>query len=735
MLKSRKDRWNQFSRSPKHALLGRLPAVAFAAVTVCAGGLCLAQQSPPAQLDPAEGPQFQSTALQQAEVEVAAKTDMSQPLPPQVLSVSTEQDQLQVIQRRSQLLTMRGNIVRTAIADPSVIEMIQYSPNEISIIGLEIGSTTLTLWCDDNPQPLIYLVSTVPDPSLEERLRIDYGKLEQKLAVVFPDSKVYLIPLSGKILVKGQARDSKEAADILEIIRGEVINQMGSLLGPQPVPAIDVAGYQRQILNPLDMASTYIVNMLQVPGEFQVALRVRIAELSREQLRRSGIDFEYLINDGRHAVTWAAGGATPTLTGVFENGEVNLLVDLLASNGTAKILAEPVLTVLSGHSASFLSGGEFAVPTIVGIGGAQGQQTTFRGFGTSLLVTPVVLDKDLVRMTIVPEFSRINGDNTVGNIPGLDSRRVQTTVELREGQTIVIAGLISNQTSTEVTRIPFLSELPYVGAKLFSGKRATQDQSELLILVTPELVRPMDADEVPPVPGFEITHPSEYELCHLNMTEGVPDTGVYQSAPYGSGSSYGIDVGYNYSNPAPATPQYAPVPTNPYGVQYVMPPGGNYAPTQPQHVTPPPTQVVPQSHFAPQPQATPQPRFAPQPQAAPQSQFAPQPQVAPPSAYTPPQPAWSTLPPSAAAVLPVGQQPALRPVPTLQAPEPVPMAGQPVLPTLSTSPGAQQTSGQTSDVRKWISGAVPTGGLLPGNRPSQSSASDLKPRFSRFGTR
>ncbi|MFQ5732449.1 MAG: pilus assembly protein N-terminal domain-containing protein [Planctomycetaceae bacterium] len=507
------------------------------------------------------------------------------PLPPEILSMPTVRETLEVIQHRSQLLIARGNIVRTAVADDSVIDVVQFSPREVSIIGIGIGSTTLTLWFENNPHPLIYLVKTITDPSLDEQLRIDYGKLERKLAVLFPNSKVYLIPISGKIVVKGQARDSAAAARILQIVRNEVINQAGSLYGPQPaaggssrVNGLARAGYsgagagratrsagRGNGFSALDLASYYVVNMLDVPGEFQVMLRVRIAELNRSQLQRMGVDFNYLINGGRHALSYAVGGLPSTITGIFENGEISVLVDWLASNGTAKILSEPVLTVLSGHSASMLSGGEFAVPTIVGVDGVQGQQTTFRGFGTSLYVTPTIMDKDLIRMGIVSEFSALNGGNAVNGIPGLDSRRVQTTVELREGQTIAIAGLIAHRMNTEVTRIPFLSDLPYVGPKFFAAKRSTLEETELLILVTPELVRAMDADEVPPVPGHYVTSPSEHELYYYGLTEGAPDQESYQLAPYGRGAGVGEPVGYRLHNPSPASPGYPPAVTDPYG--------------------------------------------------------------------------------------------------------------------------------------------------------------------------
>jgi pilus assembly protein CpaC len=504
-----------------------------------------------------------------------------EPLPDQIERLPGVKAELEVIHRRSQLVVARSPIVRTAIADPSVIEIAPYSPNEIGVIGLAMGSTTLTLWFENNPEPLIYLIKVIRDPSLEEQARIDYGKLEKKLALIFPNSKVYLIPLSNKIVVKGQARDSEEATQILNIIRGEVINQYGSLGGVQPVSATGtgVTGGLTRGINPWDVASSNIVNMLMIPGEFQVMLRVRIAELNRSMLRNLGVDFNAIINNGAAAFSSSMGGVPPTLTGIFDNGQVEVLINALHHNGTAKILTEPTLTVLSGHPASVLSGGEFAVPTIVGVQGVGAQQTTFRGFGASLVVTPTVLDKDLIRMFITPEFSQINAANTSANgIPGLDTRRVSTTVQLREGQTIVLAGLLSHQARTDITGIPGLSAIPLIGPTLFSAKRSTQDETELLITVSPELVRPMEPDEVPPVPGFEVTTPDDRLLYLKAMTQGPNDTNVYQLAPYGNRSGTGVPIGYGNFNPAPAAPEYAPVPTNPYGGGFSQPSGAASTP-------------------------------------------------------------------------------------------------------------------------------------------------------------
>ncbi|MFM7869781.1 MAG: type II and III secretion system protein, partial [Planctomycetaceae bacterium] len=196
------------------------------------------------------------------------------------------------------------------------------------------------------------------------------------------------------------------------------------------------------------------------------------------------------------------------------------------------------------------------VPTIIGLGG--GQATSFRGFGTSLVVTPTVIDRDLIRMQVVPEFSQVTAENTVNGIPGTNVKRVQTTVELREGQTFAIGGLISNQTLTEVSHIPLLGDIPWLGPRVFQSKKASQIETELLVLVSPEIVRPYDADDVPPMPGFNVTMPTDEDLWSRGQTEGAPDHNVYQLAPYGSGSMRGIPQGFSLEAPAPmAGPQPA----------------------------------------------------------------------------------------------------------------------------------------------------------------------------------
>jgi pilus assembly protein CpaC len=150
---------------------------------------------------------------------------------------------------------------------------------------------------------------------------------------------------------------------------------------------------------------------------------------------------------------------------------------------------------------------------------------------------------------VVPEFSELNAANTVNGIPGTNVKRVQTTVELREGQTFAIGGLLSRQTLGEVSRIPLFGDIPLIGPAIFHGRKASEVETELIVLVSPEIVRPMEPDEVPPLPGFNHTHPSDHELWKYSRTEGSPDNNVYQTPPFGTGSLHGVPQGYSLFNP------------------------------------------------------------------------------------------------------------------------------------------------------------------------------------------
>lgn len=593
-------------KSLYHTPLWKALAGAIGSLALLPGTL-LAQQSD-AFLMPSQSAvrPAQMQSLQLEDSSVSGRVDAK--LSPNVDKLLKPQYRLEIERRHSQLVITSKRVRRIAVTDSTIANYVQYSESEISVVGLEMGKTDLTLWFEDEKTPSIYEVSVVRDASLEEQRTVDFGKLERRLRDLFPNSTVALIPVGAQVLVRGQAYDGEEAQSILQIVRAEVLRSLGrfndldngaglnALAASGALAGGNLAGGGGGAGGVNNGFRDIVINELSIPGEFNVKMRVLVAEINRSELRNAGFDWRVLFGDGRHAVGSSMGGATgTTLSGIFENSEIQIFIRWLQSNGTIKLLAEPQIVCISGTGASILAGGEFAVPTIIGLGG--GQATSFRGFGTSLVVTPTVMDRDLIRLQVVPEFSELNAANTVNGIPGTNVKRVQTTVELREGQTFAIGGLISRQTLSETSRIPFFGDIPYVGPRVFQSKSASEIETELLVLVSPEIVRPMEPDEVPPVPGYNSTHATDDDFWHRGQTEGRPDNQVYQISPYGSGSMHGVPQGYSLYNPAVNHGGYASAPGLGAG-SMMQSPGGMGAP---QSYGPP---LQPQSDYS-IPQASP----------------------------------------------------------------------------------------------------------------------------------
>jgi pilus assembly protein CpaC len=266
-----------------------------------------------------------------------------------------------------------------------------------------------------------------------------------------------------------------------------------------------------------------IINLLQVPGVQQVMLRVQLAELDRRALREIGADIT-IDSAGAFLQSLAIGG-TGNLVGVFSGGEFSIVMRALRRNNVAKVLAEPNLVTLSGHVARFQSGGEFPVPSAQMGGGAGNNTVEFKPFGVQLAFIPYIQDDGLIRLRVEPEVSNVDETLSVtlieggSPVPGLRTRNASTTVELREGQTLAIAGLLNSEMQGETSRVPLLGDLPYIGP-LFSRTRSNVLEQELLVAVTPYLVSPMDAGQRPPLPGEDVLEPNDLEFYLLNRIEG-----------------------------------------------------------------------------------------------------------------------------------------------------------------------------------------------------------------------
>ena len=304
------------------------------------------------------------------------------------------------------------------------------------------------------------------------------------------------------------------------------------------------------------VALPQIINLLHVVGSQQVLLKVRIAELNRTALRRIGANFlgvdprtggivgssiagatnfQGTIGQAGNlllgkqlfgASTLGPNGANSTVFGIFQDANFEFSLTALRQNGLLKILAEPNLVALNGQLASFLAGGEFPVPVpqISASGVAPTITVRFREFGVKLGFVPYILDGDVIRLTVAPEVSNIDFTIAVtlvaggSPVPGLNTRKAQTTVELREGQTLAIAGLLQLTLAGETDRIPGLGDLPILGP-FFSNTNSQRIEKELVVLVTPYLVEPMSHGQAPPTPGDEVKQPNDLEFFFLNRIE------------------------------------------------------------------------------------------------------------------------------------------------------------------------------------------------------------------------
>jgi pilus assembly protein CpaC len=297
-----------------------------------------------------------------------------------------------------------------------------------------------------------------------------------------------------------------------------------------------------------------IINLMRIPGPQQVMLHVQIAELNRTAYRQIGADLLFE-GSGNFVGTRMAGGtdASSTATmagllgnvasksstattafGIFEGAGFHAFIAALRRNKVFTIMAEPNLVAMHGHRADFLAGGQFPVPVPQsGAGGGPATVTIeYKPYGVSLSFVPYVIDGDVIRMEVDPGVSSIDyslGTEVSGvKVPGLNTRQSHTTVEMREGQTLAIAGLMQVSLEGTTDRIPGLGDLPYIGP-FFSNTTGQRVEKELVVLVTPHLVEALSADQVGPLPGSEVYEPNDLEFYLLNRIEGHTGHAEYRS--------------------------------------------------------------------------------------------------------------------------------------------------------------------------------------------------------------
>lgn len=373
----------------------------------------------------------------------------------------------------SALVQTAGEIARLSVADPELVNANLVSPREVLVDARAPGTTTLLIW---DRQERVELISIVITP--------DIGPIQRQVELLFPNAPITLSAAGNAIIVSGTIRDPSEARRILEVIRSTT--------------------------------GATVIDNLTTPAARQILLHVRFAEVSRTALTRLSSDLFALnpqdagdaIDDpARFEIETLAEGIVRMFLSGTNGAQLEAVIRALKTNGHFRSLAEPNLIALEGQEATFLAGGEFPFPVVQqGGSGAQGTITIqWKEFGVKLNFTPYVTNIGTIRLTVAPEVSSLDFANglTFGGfqVPAILSRRAETSVEMRPGQHIAIAGLLDNSTLTEWQKIPLLGDLPILGT-LFRSRSVRDRNTELLVIVTPHLVEPLDA--APAIPTGEV---------------------------------------------------------------------------------------------------------------------------------------------------------------------------------------------------------------------------------------
>ena len=467
-------------------------------------------------------------------------------------SLSKNDARLEIILGQGRMLVLKENLVQDpaknsespliAVGNPDVVDFEIVGPRQIRLIGQQIGVTDLVVMTE-NQQTHSFEIHVVYDLDL----------LQARLRELLPDAQVRLAQLGKNLVVEGQARDPAQILQITELIRRGILADSPSGTDSGPSSALEGG-----VVAPLtgqgssddeDSDGPQIINLLRVPGPQQVMLKVQVAELNRTAMRQIGADFLYADGSGRIIGTRLNNGATAVETtgtggglvglaesavaasspvtafAIFEGAGFQAFVSALRQNSMLKVLAEPNLVAMNGHEARFLAGGEFPVPVPQsGAGGGAATITVqYKKFGVQLNFIPYILDGDTIRLSVDPEVSSIDfslGIELSGTrVPGLNTRNAHTVVELKEGQTLAIAGLMQLALEGGTRRIPGLGDLPYIGP-FFSNTTNSRVEKELVVMVTPYLVEAMEPEQVPSRPGDEVYEPNDLEFYLLGRLQG-----------------------------------------------------------------------------------------------------------------------------------------------------------------------------------------------------------------------
>lgn len=485
-------------------------------------------------------------------------------------AASLESTALSVPLYKSRILTSAVAVERVSVGNPDIADILILRARELYVLGKDLGTTNVLLWDADDR-----LIGSV---SLE--VTHDLSGLKEKLFELLPNEQIEIYAAQRSIVLAGNVSSIVNMNAALDIARG-YLAQIGT--------AVDTQAFEQQQAGTADRTGGEVINLMQVTGAQQVMLEVKVAEIARSELRRFDMQFNGIdVGSKRWSVGAVNGGATfpdalfepgdtripifdepapfgPVIDefapnplsiqdkGIFAslltaNGLLNMTLDAARQHGLAKILAEPTLTTLSGQEAQFLSGGEFPIPVPQGVNGVT---VEFKEFGVGVRFIPVVLGGGNINLELnisvseLTESSNVavtaNGTTSTFLVPSLAKRSASATVELLDGQTIGIAGLISEDLREVINKFPGLGSIPLLG-NLFRSQEFIKGETELVILVTPRLARPISPDQIR-LPTDDFIEPSARDFYLMGRTEGRPPR-VPEASSSSASSNGGVESSF-----------------------------------------------------------------------------------------------------------------------------------------------------------------------------------------------
>lgn len=432
---------------------------------------------------------------------------------------------------KSRTIPIAAEPARVSVGNPNIADILITKKSELYIVGKRLGSTNILVWDEEE-----HLVENI-----DIEVTHDLNGLKQKLFRFLPEEEVEVFSSQGQLVIGGQISSLSKMQAALRLAEGYAV-------------AANTKGGKSEALN-----------MMSVGGGQQVMLEVTVAEVQRELARKIDSDFALSYEDGNFFGGIVGGDGLVDDKGFFGSYVTNsfmfeFTMDAAKEQGLARVLAEPNITALSGQQAEFLSGGEFPVP----VPSEEGTTIEYKDFGVGVSFVPTVLDSGRISLNLDVLVSEISTANAIGVLPegsssllvtpSIVKRSAASTVELGDGQTIAIAGLLSSTVRESLDELPGLGEIPVLG-QLFSSQQYLNGETELVILVTPRLVRPFNRELVHlPTDGF--VPPSDigfYLLGKLSKRKQLNNASVKPNQPYEPDSAVeaaelgGTDSKYGHS--------------------------------------------------------------------------------------------------------------------------------------------------------------------------------------------